>query len=351
MFELNSASFGAEFEFIFVRKDGDNLIFQSKSDLGPEPTILIFTPAGDREADDFSRDISENLNAFQTKIPQVFESNPSPIQQIIFLNENISLFWELNPAERTIFATFAGVGTTVETITNGVLLNHSTGYTLASGGLILLEPLSFILSGTLYTFDRIQFGVFELNGGPSFCTLTAENVPKYNGQITGIGSISMLGSLFDIDGTAFQPIAVFPYSVNIPFIFDGQGQSLADEGGIIAEKFPNASGFVFNYGFQSVDQPAHAVGFILDNPDGSSDVFVREFVVTTTEGNKISLNFTSNFYHSGTTGIDDEANLTEITDLIFDGIDQYAFDFPVDGLQVFKLYNPCNGYEVFLVGN
>jgi len=37
--------------------------------------------------------------------------------------------------------------------------------------------------------------------------------------------------------------------------------------------------------------------------------------------------------------------------MLFDGSDQYVFDFPVEGLQVFKLFNPCNGYEIILVGN
>jgi len=354
LFELKAASFGAEFEFIFVNNDAGNLVFKSASDVSSVPTTLTFVPAGDNDSADFAREISENLNAFQTNIPLVFEDNPSPLQQIIFTNDNISLFWELNPTERTIFISFAGKGVTIDEIISsgvGVTINQSTGYTLANGGLTLLDPINFGLAGKAYSFNKIEFTDFELNGGANYCTLSPANGPKYNGQIAGIGAISMLGSLFDIDGTAFQPIAEFPYSVNIPFLFDGDGKSLVDEGGIIAEKFPNASAFVFYYGYQAVDQPAYAAGFILENDDGSSDIFVREFDVTTTQGNKVALNFTNNFSHSGTAGIDDEANLTEITDLIFAGTDLYAFDFPAEGIQIFKLYNPCNGYEVFLVGN
>ena len=179
--------------------------------------------------------------------------------------------------------------------------------------------------------------------------LSADDGPKYEGQVAGIGSISMIASLFDLEGTAFQPIPEFPYSVNSFFIFDETGASLSDEGNIIAEKFPDAVAFLFYYEFESDTQPSNAVGFILDDGNGNSDIYLREFLPTSTVGNKITVTLTNNFYHSGTPTPEDEANLTEITDLLFEGEEVYASDFPVEGLTVFKLFNPCNQYEILLV--
>ena len=159
----------------------------------------------------------------------------------------------------------------------------------------------------------------------------------------------VVGSLFDLEGMDFQPIAEFPYSVNSFFIFDETSTSLSDEGGIIAEKFPEASGFFFYYGYESDSLLSNAVGFILEHENGDVDFILREFQPTTTVGNRINVVLTDVYYHTGTPGPEDEANLAEITDLLFEGGDMYAFDFPVEGLTVFKLFNPCNQYEIFLV--
>jgi|GEM_PF-6785326 len=45
----------------------------------------------------------------------------------------------------------------------------------------------------------------------------------------------------------------------------------------------------------------------------------------------------------------DEQNLTNITDEIFEGGTLYVYELPQDELKVFRLYNPCNQYEMFLV--
>jgi hypothetical protein len=229
-----------------------------------------------------------------------------------------------------------------------VILNHRSGYKLQDGSMILLEPLEFVLDNTLYSINSITFTDFS-NSGPGLCSFSTNDGPLYEGQIPGLGTVSMIASLFDLEGTAFQPIAEIPYSVNSFFIFDETSTSLTEEGKIIAEKFPDALGFVFYYGFDSDTQPSYAVGFILDAGDGNSDIFVREFLPTTTVGNRINLTLTDSFYHTGTPGPDDQANLREITDLLFEGGDVYASDFPVEGLIVFKLFNPCNQYEMFLV--
>ena len=91
------------------------------------------------------------------------------------------------------------------------------------------------------------------------------------------------------------------------------------------------------------------MGFLLDDGNGNSDIFLREFNPTTTVGNKINVVLNNNYFHTGVPGPDDQSNLEEITNLLFEGGDVYASDFPVEGLIVFKLFNPCNQYEIFLV--
>ncbi len=348
MFELDGATFGAEFEWLFVSKDGEKLIFKSISDVTNDQTNIILEPASPNDENLFARDIALNLNEFTTIGPKALEV-PRSRQQIILEDANISVYWSLDPAKRIVESSLAGTGTDFEDPDfSAVVLNHSSGYQLQNGAMILLEPLEFVLKNTLYSIESIKFSEFS-NTGPSLCSFGIDDGPLYTGQISGLGSISMVASLFDLEGTAFQPIAEFPYSVNSFFIFDETSTSLSEEGKIIAEKFPNAVGFLFYYGFDSNSQPSNAVGFILNDGSGNSELYVREFLPTTTVGNKINVSLTDTYYHSGTPGPDDEANLAEITDLLFDGGSVYAFDFPVEGLTVFKLFNPCNQYEILLV--
>jgi hypothetical protein len=348
LFELDAATFGAEFEWAFIEKAGDNLVFRSISDLSFTPSTITLTPADPNDDNKFSRDIAANLNEFVSVGPKALEVQ-IPKQQIILENAGISVYWSLDATKRVITSNLAATGSDFEDPgLQAVVLNHQSGYILQNGNLELLVPLQFALDGRSYSIEAINFTEFS-NTGPNYCAFAPDNGPLYTGQISGIGSASMISSLFDLEGTAFLPIPDFPYSVNSFFIFDGAGSSLADEGGIIAEKFPDATGFLFYYGFESDTQPPNAVGFILEDGLGNSEIILREFEPTTTIGNRINVVLNNDYYYSGTPGPDDEANLEEITNLLFEGGDMYASDFPVEGLIVFKLFNPCNQHEIFLV--
>jgi len=150
LFDLDQATFGAEFEFIFKEKDGDNLIFESKTDLS-NPTILTFEPASSDDENSFSREIAANLDAFSTVSPQALVA-VAPQQQIILEDRNISVFWSLDTQKRNITSQFAAEGTDIEDVlmNGGILLNHSSGYALLDGFMVLQEPLFFFISRAKY---------------------------------------------------------------------------------------------------------------------------------------------------------------------------------------------------------
>ena len=348
LFELDAASFGAEFEWAFIEKAGEDLVFRSISDLSFSASTIILTPAAPNDDNKFSRDIASNLNEFVSVGPKALEVQ-IPKQQIIMEDAGISVYWSLDATKRVITSSLAATGSNFEDPNlQAVVLNHQSGYILQNGNLELLVPLQFILDGRAYSINAINFSEFTTTG-PNYCTSSPDNGPLYTGQIAGIGSVSMISSLFDLEGTAFQPIPDFPYSVNSFFIFDESVNSLADEGGIIAEKFPDATGFLFYYGFESDTLPANAVGFILEDGLGDSEIILRGFEPTSTIGNMVNVVLNNEYYYSDTPGPNYQTDLEEITNLLFEGGDVYASDFPVEGLTVFKLFNPCNQYEMFLV--
>lgn len=348
LFEKDQASFGAEFEFLYSGKEGGNLIFVSKSDLS-DRTVVVFEPADPGDENLLSTEIAENLDRFYGLTPQIFGRTP-PIQQLILHDKNISVFWSIDLEKRVIDVDMAGKGTTIEEIntnTDNVDLDHTTGYALLGGKLVLLNPLSFNIGEENITISEIELNNFSMTG-ESFCSLNAENTPVYEGQIQNMGQVTIQKSLFDSEGAEFQPLSGRPYSVNVLFIFDESGRSLHEEG-IILERFPKASAFLFNYGLESEELPANALGFIIEDEAGEGQILLREFEPTTTEGNKITITLTNNFYYSTPPAPQDEQNLIEITNKIFEGNEMYAFDLPVASAKVFRLFNPCNQYELFLV--
>jgi len=342
LFEQDQATFGAEFEFLFREKQGENLLFESKTDVGNR-TQLVFEPANSDDENSFSRDIAANLDAFSTISPKALSEVP-PQQQIVLEDLGVSVFWTLDNQKRTVVSQFAGEGTTLqEILTNGgILLNHSSGYSIADGFLELQEPLQFSLAGQGITLERIALTDFDMTA-PNVCPTEPSNAPRYRGFTPGLGDVTMLSTLLSTDGQDFQPNV---YTVNAFFIFDGDGNSLLDEG-VIGDNFPDASGFVFLYGVELInpDIPIYSAGLIME--DG--EIFVRAFEPTITEINRLEINFVNNFYHSGTPNPGDQQRLTEVTEEIFSGGVMYAFDLPVTGLTVHRLFNPCNQYEVFLV--
>ena len=343
LFELESATFGAEFEFLFKKKEGENLIFESISD-GSNPTTLTFIPAGANDASEFARDLAENFNQFRISNPQIF-GTILPTQQVILNDRNISIFWTIDLDKRNLTAEFAGVGITRNEVISGskVSLDHFSKYSYSNGKLVLDSPISFGLNGQQHNISQLTLSNFDFTGQDQCASGSSNTEPKYTGQDASLGAVTLVNSYLSNRGIEFTKTV---YSVNAAFIFDAQGNSLLEQGSI-AQKLPGASGFFLFYGVPLVDPtiPIYSVGFIMD--DG--ELYLREYQPTNTQVNLVQINLLDQYYYSSTPPAGTEQNLKEITEEIFAGGEFYAFDEPVNGLKVFRLYNPCNKYEFFLI--
>jgi hypothetical protein len=165
LFEQDGATFGAEFEWSFMSKDGEDLIFKSISDFANDQTNIILKPASSGDENLFARDIARNLDEFSTISPKALES-PKPKQQLYFEDADVSIFWSLDPAKRMVESTLAGTGQDFDDPDfAATLLNHISGYKLQNGSMILLEPLEFVLNNRAYSVNEISFSEFS-NTGP-----------------------------------------------------------------------------------------------------------------------------------------------------------------------------------------
>ncbi|MEZ4972194.1 MAG: DUF4302 domain-containing protein [Cyclobacteriaceae bacterium] len=342
LFELDQATFGAEFEFLYKGKEGENLIFESISDF-TNPTILTLTPASSGEENDFARELPENLENFKMSNPQIF-GPILPSQQLILVERNVSVFWTIDLDKRNLIAEFAGTGTTRDEVINGnrVNINHATKFTYRDGQLVLEEPFKFVLNNIQNTISSVALTNFSMTA-PDLCASSVLNeLPLYEGS-SNLITVNMVNTLLSNRGNEFTNTL---YSVNAQFVFDADRNSLLDNGSI-GQKLPNASGFIFVYGVElnNPDIPIYSVGFIMD--DG--ELYVREFQPTSTKVNLVQITLLDQYYYTATPPAGTEQSLMEITDEIFQGGEFYAFDEPVDGFKLFRLFNPCNKYEFFLV--
>ncbi|WP_176214647.1 DUF4302 domain-containing protein [Reichenbachiella faecimaris] len=369
LFEQNQSTFGAEFEFYYVDKEGDNLRFASKSDNDGEQTVISLEPAGADASDVFSRELAENLLAYDT-ISSLFIG---PMQQIALTDRNVSIFWSMNLVERSVTIRNLAEGVTTSDIsaTNNTLeLEHESGYGFFDGKLVLTEPLETTFMGAAFNFSEMTLSTFS-ETGEILCTGGTANSPVYTGSSTGLGSATMYKTLYDVKGTEFQPMEDSPYSVNVFFVADADGISMS-RAGSINDYFPTATGFAFNYGFidsdsayyacsaDSLVQPENAVGLYYEDENGNLRLGLRKFDVVSAVDNKVEIQFTTStdplddYYPCDLTN-EERTNLAAITDEIFGtggGEIHAAYDFfrsSGSDLDVFTLYNACNNYEFLLV--
>ena len=352
LFEQEASTFEAEFEFIFVEKSGDNLVFASKSDVTTEQTILTFTPASANAEGKFSTTVQENWQSFGELSPQFLGA--SPAQHIVLSNQNVSIFWNINLLERNLEVTVAAKGSSIDEINNNnvfVVIDHLTGYTILDDKLILITPFSFAIDGSNYTISEISLLNYTTSG-EIYCPSNSVGAPQYSGSIPDIGPCVLHKTLYDYEGSFFIPYSTNPYSVNVLFVVNSEGFSLSNSGSI-NEHFPSATGFAFNYGYipktEDPQEPSYAVGIYFEDNQGIIQHYLREFEMTTTIGNKVIINLLDSYYFSSTPAIDDQQNLESITDEIFSEGVVYASGVDAENISVFRLYNPCNGYEVYLV--
>ncbi len=345
LFELEQATFGAEFEFLYKRKEGDNLIFESLSDFN-NPTILSFQPAGANDEGEFARGISENLIKFKLDNPQIF-GTILPTQQIILHDRNISIFWTIDLDKRNLVAEFAGIGTTRDQVlaNNRVNINQFSKFTYANGNLVLDEPFSFALNGQQNNIQQIPLSDFSFTG-PELCasSITTEG-PLFTGQSQSLGSVTVVNSLLSNRGSDF---VTGLYTVNAFFIFDEQTNSL-QQTGIISQLLPGTSALIMVYGVSLIPPfeniPMYSVGFIMEN----GEIYVREFQPTSTKVNLVQINLLNQYYYTATPPAGTEQSLMEITDELFQGGEFYAFNQLFQGIDLFWLFNPCNKYEFLLI--
>lgn len=346
LFELEQNSFGAEFEFVFVEKEGANLVFRSKSDQALDVTTLVFAEAGASASNTITEDAlgflrqgifqADNLGNtgsmghFNFHIP----ANNHTISATFDLDRRVVKF--LGIAEGLDMASIVAAN-------NIVNLDSEILFNLSNESIVLDQSLSITFGGTSYQIDQIPIGDFS-ESQETLCSGQQVTIVNLSGG-GDLGTFNAESSLFQVRN-GFQPTAGDVYFINYPFIFDEDDNTIRTD---IEAVFPDVAAFQWYYNFEiSTDSLLTAVGFVTVDEFNNAEFYLRGFDVVQV-GNNLQMTFNGkDLVTDDTPTAAQLAGLDQLTDLIFFGGDIFVLEILNQG-GLFEFYNPCNNYKGFLL--
>ena len=346
LFELQQATFGGEFEFIYVGEDAGNLVFVSKTDGASDVTQLEFEKATSVDSEDISSEAMGLLakGIFQTE-------NLAGIGLVSTYNlylpdsdHTISLSFDLD--RRRVKIMGAAVGQTEEEIlTNNTFATSSveTTFSLEGESVVLDRTQTITLDGVDHDLRRLPIENAE-SLQQSFCSGSEETVTRFSSSADGLGDFEMTSSLFQVSIDFLPSEDDGFYSINYIFVYDENDNSISDQ---IEAVFPNVAAFQWYYGVGTSVGTLDALGFVVLDDFNNARFFLRGYDAVQ-NGNMIQLTFNGNDEVPDDATQEELDAMNQLTDLIFDGGTVYILDIiTIDG--IYEFYNPCNGYKGFLL--
>ena len=332
LFELDQATFGAEYEFDFVNKTPDNaLVFRSKTDVST-PDVIVFEEAAATDANLLGTAVSLNLNILSSD----FDKFTSSVR-LIYDNKDLALYISLDALRRTFTVTSASLKSNTQSVQS---INFTTPYLLQGNSIILDTPLERTILGHAISISSLALDQF----GETTVSVCADPITLHN--YTGITSANdpflLETSLIDVNGQSFAQQSDFYFSPLV-YIFDN-GTSAANQ---IQQDVAGALEMHMYYGYEIGEgEFLYGIGFVIQNLDGSITFALREFTPQLVDNN-IVFNFAPDISLFGNP--DTDANIENVNiylNALTQGDDTYVFQL---NDSVYEFYNPCSGWSFVFV--
>ncbi|MEM6642930.1 MAG: DUF4302 domain-containing protein [Bacteroidota bacterium] len=348
LFEQNQNSFGAEFEFIFEGEDGENLIFSSKSDPLSNATQLVFEPASATDPELLSNEIFSQLSGGSYRTGNLAGLNPTPIYQIYLEQENLSIFASFDLGIRRAKLLSAVVGKSYDEVANNpnsLKIDLTSDLSFSGDQIIFQSPISFTFDGSSYSFSSISTENF-VQTDTSFCPDVQNISVSFDATVQTLGNTEMFSTLFSRHSPFIDEGREF-YQINDFFIYDENQESIQPR---VQEVFSNSIAFVLVYngvprGFE--DGTFTGLGWVGIDQNNALEFFLRGMTVTDTTGNLLSFELNDETFITVSDSLDERNSLFSFTDEVFEGNTLFATEI-LSANSLLELYNPCNGYILFL---
>jgi hypothetical protein len=331
LFELDDASFPAEFEFIYANKTPEGaLVFVSKSDK-TNPTRILLEPASANEAASLlSNTLATSLKELSSDLKSITKS-----MTITYPDKDITLNLTVNEMVRTIT-----IHSAVNTLTDAIQpIGIVSPYVLKSDSLVFLNPLSETYFNKAIALKALALTAADVD------EITICDDPlifhSYAGKTQLNESIILSSTLYNAEGASITTQSDF-YATPIQYIYNNNRTVYYD---IIEDlKGVNSLQLYYNYQLGS-GEVLNALGFYLSNASGNPTFALHEFTPVI-NGNQITFNFKPTISLFGDQNPDaDIANISNyLTPLTANGT-TFVFRYSDD---IFEIYNPCTGWNTVL---
>ncbi len=333
LYELDQATFGAEYEFNFVNKTPDNaLVFSSKSDIST-PTILLFEQAAASDINLLGINLSKNLTVLSDDLDKFTSS-----LRLTYENKDLALYISLDEVRRTIRLTSASLKTNRQNIQ---ALNFTSGYLIKGDSIIFNKPFRETVLGNSILIKSIQLNTLS----DAVISVCPNPIPihTYSGITSANDVVLLETSLIDVNGKTFAQLSDFYFSP-LQYIFNNGTSArtaiLQDIAGALEMHL------YYNYDLGPNTPPLYAIGFVIQNLNGSVTFALREFTPVL-QDNNIIFNFAPDFRLFGSQQTDANVNNINIyLDALTQGDKTYVFEVSKD---VYEFYNPCSGWSFVFV--
>jgi hypothetical protein len=335
LFEQNAATFLAEYEFNFVNKTPDNaLVFNSKTD--PDtPTILLFQEAAANDIDLLGTEVSTNLNIitadlnkFSTSLKMTYEDRDLVFYLVM---DNFRRIININSASRK----------TNTLVTEDV--NFTSPYILKGDSIVFDSGYSDNVLNNNISIKGIKFT--DLTDGTLNVCADPITIHSYEGVTSADDAVTIETSLLDASGGAFADVSDFYIAPLDDIVNNGESASAQ-----IAQDITGALAMQLYYNYDIGNgQAFYAIGFYIQNSNGTVTFALRRFTPTLTENNLVfAFEPDVELFGEPTTDANVE-NVNIYLDLLSQGDNTYVFQLP-DGR--YEFHNPCTGWSfIFFNGN
>ncbi|WKN31630.1 DUF4302 domain-containing protein [Porifericola rhodea] len=338
LFELDQASFLAEYEFDYVNTtpDGD-LVFRSKTDPSSATTI-VFQPATPVNESMLGVALDKSLSTLAEGVMTL-----TPLYRLDYPAKDLSLYLVLDEVRRTISFSYAN---TLGNLSESSPFSFSTSYVVEGSSIVLAEALETNILGKSISLSSIQLNQLS----ESSLSICPDQDPLELSQLGGAINASVINlsaTITDPGGAAFANIENDIYTVSIGGVFDN-GVSVGPD---IAAEIPGAEIMVLYYQNDPED-PFLALGYyIVNEEDNTTTIAVKEFTPTY-EANKVNFDFAPEYtvFRDTTQTLNYEA-MDKYLNKLTEGGNTYIIKAPETISYDYEFYNPCNGWNMVMFLN
>lgn len=323
LFEQEQATFGAEYEFNYVRKnDSGSLVFESKTD-AIDKTILLFEPA---TAADHTNLLGTALSTKLTTTSDDLDSFTSSYK-LVYDDRNLVFYVSIDDFRRIIKIKSA----TRKDNSGFTFVNFTTPYVLKKDSLVFDTPFVRAVISNNISIKSIYFG--DITDGTLNVCASPIDIHSIEGVTSANDDVHLETSLFDASGAQFATHDFYVASIDQFFVNRrSMWQQIQQDvhGALALQLYYNNGGF-------------YALGFVIQNDNGTITYALREFTPVLS-GNKVTFNFAPTISIFGEQNTDANVNNINIyLDLLTQGDNTYVLQYDAD---LFEFHNPCNGVSV-----